>query len=475
MSKNNSYISRKGYTIYKNTISINDKNKIENDLKITPYNNDYNLNKTSYLIYLENSAKYYLPRYYGLKIFGNVNDIRFNDISSLNSNIIDNISLKKNQLIPYKKCLKKLKTDNGCILCLGCGYGKTIIALKLLLQLNLKTLIVVHKTFLLNQWRDRINMCIKNCNIGIIQGKICDYDDKDIVIAMLQSLSMKNYDNSIFDNFGLVIYDEVHHLSAETFSKALPKVATKYLLGLSATPTRKDGLSKVFKYYIGDIIKFKNISTQENNVNVKIINVPVDNTYAYKNYSEIFLNYMSKPVIPKMITNICQYEKRNTIIINLIKELLKEKSRKILVLSDRRNHLISISNHLNKPDFGFYIGGMKQHLLDNTITRQVILSTYMMTSEAFDVQELNTLILCTPKSDVIQIVGRILRKKHTINPLIIDFKDDFSVFNNQYKKRLSYYNKCLYTIITNDNPIGQNISNNESIGEKNLNIELDSD
>lgn len=475
MSKNNSYISRKGYTIYKNTISINDKNKIENDLKITPYNNDYNLNKTSYLIYLENSAKYYLPRYYGLKIFGNVNDIRFNDILLLNSNIIDNISLKKNQLIPYKKCLKKLKTDNGCILCLGCGYGKTIIALKLLLQLNLKTLIVVHKTFLLNQWRDRINMCIKNCNIGIIQGKICDYDDKDIVIAMLQSLSMKNYDNSIFDNFGLVIYDEVHHLSAETFSKALPKVATKYLLGLSATPTRKDGLSKVFKYYIGDIIKFKNISTQENNVNVKIINVPVDNTYAYKNYSEIFLNYMSKPVIPKMITNICQYEKRNTIIINLIKELLKEKSRKILVLSDRRNHLISISNHLNKPDFGFYIGGMKQHLLDNTITRQVILSTYMMTSEAFDVQELNTLILCTPKSDVIQIVGRILRKKHTINPLIIDFKDDFSVFSNQYKKRVSYYKKCSYTIISDDNPIGENISNNDTIGEKKLNIELDSD
>ena len=475
MSKNNSYISRKGYTIYKNTIYINDKNKIENDLKITPYNNDYNLNKTSYLIYLENSAKYYLPRYYGLKIFGNVNDIRFNDISSLNSNIIDNISLKKNQLIPYKKCLKKLKEDNGCILCLGCGYGKTIIALKLLLQLNFKTLIVVHKTFLLNQWRDRINMCIKNCNIGIIQGKICDYDDKDIVIAMLQSLSMKNYDNSIFDNFGLVIYDEVHHLSAETFSKALPKVATKYLLGLSATPTRKDGLSKVFKYYIGDIIKFKNISTHENNVNVKIINVPNDNTCAYKNYSEIFLNYMSKPVVPKMITNICQYEKRNTIIINLIKELLKEKSRKILVLSDRRNHLISISNHLNKPDFGFYIGGMKQHLLDNTITRRIILSTYMMTSEAFDVPELNTLILCTPKSDVIQIVGRILRKKHTINPLIIDFKDDFSVFNNQYKKRVSYYKKCSYTIISDDNPINENISNNNSIGEKKLNIELDSD
>ena len=165
MDKNNGYISRKGYTIYKNSLSDNEKNKIESDLKITPYDNTYNVFKNEYVIYLQNPAKYYLPRYYGIKNFGKVNDIRFNNIKSLNNNIIDNISLKKNQIIPYKKCLKKLKEDNGCILCLGCGYGKTIIALKLLLQLGFKTLIVVHKTFLLNQWIERINMFIKNCNI----------------------------------------------------------------------------------------------------------------------------------------------------------------------------------------------------------------------------------------------------------------------------------------------------------------------
>ena len=470
MTPNNTYISRKGYTIYKNQLTDNEKNKIESDLKIAPYDNTYNVFKKEYLIYLQNPAKYYLPRYYGIKKFGKVNDIRFDNIESLNNNINDTITLRQHQLIPYKKCLDTLKEDNGCILCLGCGNGKTIIALKLLLQLRLKTLIVVHKTFLLNQWIERINMFIKNCNIGIIQGKKCEYEDKDIVIGMLQSLSMKDYDTSIFDNFGLVIYDEVHHLSAETFSKALPKVATKYLLGLSATPNRKDGLSKVFKYYIGNVIKFKNYAIPGKNVNVKIYNIVDNNTLDYNKYSNIVLNYMSKPVIPKMITNICEYETRNLLIIKILNELLNNKDRKILVLSDRRNHLIHISKYLNKPDYGFYVGGMKQHLLDNTITRRVILSTYMMTSEAFDVPELNTLILCTPKSDVIQIVGRILRKEHSISPMIIDFKDNFSVFSNQYNKRLKYYEQCKYLIKYPENSI-----ESDDIKKIDLNIELDSD
>ena len=473
MTSNDTYISRKGYTIYKNKLTDSEKNNIETDLKISPYDNSYNVFKKEYLIYLQNPAKYYLPRYYGIKKFGKVNDIRFNNISPIDESINDTITLRQHQLIPYKKCLDTLKKDNGCILCLGCGNGKTIIALKLLLQLRLKTLIVVHKTFLLNQWIERINMFIKNCNIGIIQGKKCEFEDKDIVIGMLQSLSMKDYDTSIFDNFGLVIYDEVHHLSAETFSKALPKVATKYLLGLSATPNRKDGLSKVFKYYIGNIIKFKNFATPGKNVNVKIYNITDDNTSEYNKYSNIVLNYMSKPVIPKMITNICEYEQRNSIIVKVLKELLNDMSRKILVLSDRRQHLVKLSKYLNEPDYGFYIGGMKQHLLDNSTTRRVILSTYMMTSEAFDVPELNTLILCTPKSDVVQIVGRILRKEHTISPVIIDFNDNFSVFSNQFNKRLNYYHKCKYSIIYPDKSTKTKKTDDSTY--KKLNIEIDSD
>ena len=95
-------------------------------------------------------------------------------------------------------------------------------------------------------------------NIDVIQSRlneldqqILDIEDKDIVIGMLQSLSMKDYDNNLFSSFGLCIIDEVHHLGAEVFSQALFKVVTNYTLGLSATMQRKDGLTKVFQMFLG--------------------------------------------------------------------------------------------------------------------------------------------------------------------------------------------------------------------------------
>ena len=78
--------------------------------------------------------------------------------------------------------------------------------------------------------------------------------DYDITIASLQSLSMKTYEEDVLSDFGLVIIDECHHIAAQVFSRALLKVNFRYALGLSATVNRKDGLSKVFKWFIGDIV-----------------------------------------------------------------------------------------------------------------------------------------------------------------------------------------------------------------------------
>ena len=71
---------------------------------------------------------------------------------------------------------------------------------------------------------------------------------------MLQSISMKDYPDDMFDCFQFSIIDECHHIAAEVFSKSLPKIACLYNLGLSATPKRKDGLSKVFEWYLGDMV-----------------------------------------------------------------------------------------------------------------------------------------------------------------------------------------------------------------------------
>ena len=106
----------------------------------------------------------------------------------------------------------------------------------------------------MTQWKDRILEFLPNAKIGKIQQNTIDIEDKDIVLSMVQSLSMKEYPEDTFKSFGLAIFDECHHLGAEVFHKSMTKVASKYMLGLSATPKEKDGLSKVFEWYIGPIV-----------------------------------------------------------------------------------------------------------------------------------------------------------------------------------------------------------------------------
>ena len=99
-------------------------------------------------------------------------------------------------------------------------------ALNIACQLKRKTIVVCHKSFLIDQWSESINQFIPNAKVGYIQGKTIDIEDKDIVLAMLQSLSMKEYNEEIFEKFGFAVFDEAHHLSAEVFSKAMRKNIT---------------------------------------------------------------------------------------------------------------------------------------------------------------------------------------------------------------------------------------------------------
>ena len=167
-------------------------------------------------------------------------------------------------------------------------------------------------------------------------------------------------------------------------------------------------------------------------------------------YSKIENTYQGKPCVPRMINNICNFTHRTDLIIEQLLPLCDE-GRCILILSDRRNHLLDIENGLKKYNIecGYYVGGMKPQGLRDAQEKNVILGTFSMASEGMDIPKLNTMILASPKSDIVQSVGRILRQKketRKFTPLIIDINDEFSTFINQSKKRLAYYNKCKYDI-----------------------------
>jgi superfamily II DNA or RNA helicase len=325
----------------------------------------------------------------------------------------------------------------------------TVMAIYLICQVKLKTLVVVHKDFLLQQWRERIDQFCPGARIGIIKAKEIDVDDKDIVIASLQSLSMKQYDKAVFNGFGFVIIDEVHHTSAEVFSRALRKVCFKYTLGLSATIKRKDGLSKVFMWYLGDVLYSNTKQKTKDNVNIECIYYYDPNPL----YSKEVYMMGNKLNISKMLNNICEYDPRIQMVAEKIKDILqKEPARKIIVLSDRRMHLERIGATLHDLgiDSGNYFGGMKPDDLKVSEGKTVILGTFCMVSEGFDCKSLDTLILASPKSDVIQSVGRILReeaKNRRHIPLVVDIIDQFSIFEKQAMKRIQYYKKQKYDIL----------------------------
>lgn len=447
-----SYLNNRGYVICKEDFSENVINDIKKELMVKPYTPEgYGVEPEPYPIYLESKSKLYLPKYYGLQRFGvpEINKIPEGE----DIDIKFHGTIRDEQKEPIEAIIQACNDPSkmGGLLCLQCGAGKTVCSINIITQLGKKALIIVHKDFLLQQWKERLNEFVPSARIGLIKAKIIDTEDKDIVLASLQSLAMKDYDSEIFDDMGTLVIDECHRSAAQVFSQALKKVNFKYSIGLTATPKRADGLTKVFVWHIGDIV----YKSKKKSDTVQV------NFYKYYNcdpkYSKEHLLYTQKPNMAKMINNICEYEPRIEFLVDKIVDILqKEPNRRILVLSDRRNHLHLITESLEKKnitDTGYYYGGLKETQLKESEKKKIILATIQMTKEGLDIKGLDTLILASPKTDIVQMVGRILRVKEGERdniPLIIDIVDYFSIFVNQSKKRYAYYKKCNYEIIDND-------------------------
>lgn len=448
-----SYIGKKGYTIYKETLALSDLTKIRNDLTVKPYVPKSMVEAKAFPLYREAPKKIYIPRHYGVENFGNVEDelIKLPRGEALeDQNCHFDGSLREYQVNIVQKYLDAVKNSGGGLLDVDPGKGKTVMALNIISQLKVKTLVIVHKSFLLNQWIERIEQFLPHARVGKIQGQIIDIEGKDIVIGMLQSLSMKEYASDTFDCFGLSIYDETHHLGAEVFSKSMLKITTNYTLGLSGTMQRKDGLTKVFKMFLGDIIHKEKSNTAEHTVLVKCVNYSVDDD----DFNEMRYNYKGDPMYSTMISKLCTYNHRSEFILSIIKtELLRDPNQQIMILAHNKTLITYLHDaiaHRGMATVGYYVGGMKEEALKESEGKKVIIATYAMASEGLDIKTLTTLIMASPKTDVCQSVGRILRTKHAA-PLVIDVVDSHDIFVAQWRKRKSYYTKQKYKIVSISN------------------------
>ena len=132
-----------------------------------------------------------------------------------------------------------------------------------------------------------------------------------------------------------------------------------------------------------------------------------------------------------------------------VKKLTKKRINDFMTKS-LLTYMFKAIEYRNIASVGYYIGGMKEKDLKQSENKTIILATFQMAEEGLDIKTLSTLFLASPKTDIVQAVGRILRIKHE-QPLIIDLIDSHDIFQNQFNKRRAYYIKNKYKIQTTDN------------------------
>ena len=489
-------LTHMGYAIRKDSLMPAQLESLRKTLTVAPRTMQrFAKGAEAFPVYLESPSRMYCPRMWALEEYGEP------DANIL----VDGESLREDLKFigkPYdyqeEICKKFVDAGANGLICVPCGRGKTFMAINIAHQLGKKFMIIVDKEFLLQQWSGELQALMPGIRIGILQADKKEIESKlvvtpeptlpelkllckehklkvggskqdlitrlkdigvdvsakhevvefDCCIAMIQTLVQQEFKETEFRSFGLAIFDECHHLGASNFSRALLKVQPKKMLGLSATPTRDDGLTKVFEWFLGKPVHWE--KQREADPDVIVRKIPFDTED--EPYLKTPTDWKGEVVLARLLTQVCECEERSQLIDHVLADLIKDKRRRILVLSERKQHLERIEKGLPAgTTVSYYIGGMDEEKREEGArTSQVLLGTYAMASEAMNIKTLNTMLMASPRKKIEQSTGRILRTRkdeREVQPLIVDIVDIcHDVYAGQWSKRKAYYKKCAYAI-----------------------------
>lgn len=367
------------------------------------------------------------------------------------SNIPLNLKI---QLKPeQEKAVDELsKHDNG-VLSAATGFGKTVVAAGLMERRQISTLIIVHRKQLIQQWKERLiaYFDLDTSDIGVIGGGKNKPNGK-VDIATIQSLNHGEKLKDVMNDYGQIIVDECHHISAFSFEKTLKSFNSKYIHGLTATPIRKDGLHPIIFMQCGPI-RHKVDAKSQSKVR------PFAHILEPKLTSFKSTLSPDQKNIQNLYSELVTDTNRNNIIFNDVLEAL-DKGRSPLVLTERIDHV----NILHSMFTGFakniivLTGGMKKKEEEEKLKRlneipdheeRLIIATGKYIGEGFDNSKLDTLFLAMPiswKGVLQQYVGRLHRiNDHKTEVTVIDYVDHKEpMFKSMYDKRLIGYKNMGY-------------------------------
>jgi superfamily II DNA or RNA helicase len=311
--------------------------------------------------------------------------------------------------------------------------------------------ILVHKEPLRDQWIENAKKVFPGVKIGLVQGDVCEYYGKDIVIGMVQTImsNPKRLPYDFYRHFRTVVVDEVHRFGAKAFGSVAPLFNAKYMVGLSGTVRRKDKCENVFKWVIGDtIVKASEVNRVKPIVYIRETGFKAVRTEKFN------MDEFQKPTLMNLLA---VSKTRNHLIAQDIIKSLKA-GRSPLVMSERLDMLEKIAEFvygLGQSDLGksisqgMYIGGKSKEELDKAAACEVVYATSQLAQEGIDIPRLDTLFLTTAMSDPEQAIGRVTRnvpgKKQ---PMVVDYLDsDLKKLVGIFHSRVKLYKKLGWQII----------------------------
>lgn len=430
------------------SILCNEK-KLKSVLTIRTVNKYTMVRQPSFRVYKELPTMIGVPRFLGQRKWGPPAQDQTTTGAPMNPNITFNGSLRDTTKYPQKKAVRAWLKHNSCgLLSLFCGCGKTVVAIYAALCKQRRTMILVHETHLVEQWRERLRQFVPDAKVGIVVQNTSVIEGMDFVIGMIPSISKRPYEH--MDTIGTLIIDEAHHIAARTFSQSVFRFNAKYVMALSATPSRTDGLTHLITWITGPI--FFRAERQDTNplyieqvtyLNPKVATMP-----------EI-KNRLGKVILPLMIRRLIFDAQRNKLILTLVEKLFAQPSvERVMVVSERRTHLESLFEVFQKHNYdcGLYMGGIKMETLEEAKSKQLICASYAMASEALDIKGLQGMVLCTPWGRTQQVIGRLREDKNSTQRFIYDIVDPYSIFEKMAWKRYRIYKRLNCRVVRKNNP-----------------------
>ena len=468
---------------YNNNIEITASNELILNIKDLPkpalvqlkYLSSF-INKNYYIKQRKRLSTHDTPRIIGL---AKISDQQLRLPRGLLSNVcqlLPNATVKEdyNQVVPLNVqfsgtlypeqqiAFEKLKDTQSGILCAGTGFGKTVVAAKLIAVKQARTLVLVNNKNLAKQWKNAIKqfLVIKNAEQKEVKNFVGElYGGKDnlkgmIDIALFQSLNKREDLPELLQNYEMVIVDEAHHISAKTFEDIVSQSKSRYIYGLTATPHREDHLENILFMRIGPIIHTAD----------KIVPKHISQQL-YLRFTSCgeHLSTIEQQSLHQNYQMILENETRNQIIIQDIVACIKQ-NRHLIVLSRYVKHIKQLNELLYKiePTIPIYMlnGKMKAKDLQIELGKLkqegrpfVLFTTGSYAGEGFDLPALDTLMLTMPisgKTSLQQYLGRLLRNLDEKEKLYVFDYVDYAIpmMYRMYQKRLSYYRKAGYSIMT---------------------------